>query len=106
MDWYILNDDKTVTKLPAGEYPKLSAFKSLHVGDNVVNDQRISTVFLQLDHAWLPETKPVLFESMIFNGEHDQYQRRYYTYDEALEGHKKLVQALEEERHPDYYFND
>ena len=49
---------------------------------------------------------PVLFESMIFGGEHDEYQRRYCTYDEALEGHNNLVKALEEERHPDFYFND
>lgn len=106
MDWYTLNEDKTFTKLPKGEYPKLSAFKSLHVGDDTISDQRISTVFLQLDHNWDPDGEPVLFESMIFRGKHDQYQRRYHTYDEALEGHNNLVKALEEERHPDFYFND
>ena len=51
-------------------------------------------------------SNPILFESMIFNGTNDEYQRRYYTYDEALKGHNNLVKALEEERHPDFYFND
>jgi hypothetical protein len=34
---------------------------------------------------------PILFETMIFGGEHDQYQDRYATRDEALEGHKKAL---------------
>lgn len=113
MNYYHLNEDKTVTRLPEGEYPKLGEFKELnkHVGNSFIGEQRLSTVFLHFDHGLnfgspLESFTPVLFESMIFGGANDEYQRRYCTYDEALEGHNNLVKALEEERHPDFYFND
>ena len=46
----------------------------------------VSTVFLGLDHAFDGGT-PLLFETMIFGGEHDEYQERYATWDEAEAGH-------------------
>lgn len=113
MTWYILNEDKTFTALPDGEYPKLGAFKEpiKHIGYTTIEDEKISTVFLHFDHSLdfiTPKepSKPVLFESMIFGGLYNDYQRRYHTYDEALEGHKNLVKALEEGKDPDFYFND
>jgi hypothetical protein len=48
----------------------------------------VSTVFLGLDHSF-GEGPPQLFETMIFGGEHDEYQERYSTWDEAEAGHKK-----------------
>lgn len=114
MTWYQLNKDKTVTKLPVGVYPEEAMQDNTkRVGLNLVGDSRISTVFLFLDHGLSfgraesdDEHIPILFESMIFGGPHEDYQRRYSTYDEALQGHNNLVRALEEERHPDFYFND
>ena len=47
---------------------------------------KVSTVFLVVDHAW--EGGPLLFETMIFGGEHDEYQWRYSTWDEAVVGHE------------------
>jgi len=54
---------------------------------------RVSTVFLGLDHSYCYDEvhEPVLFETMIFGGKYDQYQDRYCTWDEAIEGHKKAV---------------
>lgn len=49
-------------------------------------DCRVSTVFLGLDHAF-GDGPPVLWETMIFGGEHDGYQRRYTTREAALDGH-------------------
>lgn len=50
----------------------------------------VSTIFLGLDHSFggLP---PILFETMIFGGEHDQYQDRYATWEEAEAGHLRAV---------------
>lgn len=50
----------------------------------------VSTVFLGLDHNW-NDGKPILFETMIFGGKHDQEQRRYCTYEEAEQGHEDIV---------------
>lgn len=47
---------------------------------------RVSTVFLGLDHQF-GKGPPILFETMIFGGEHHHYQRRYHTWAEAVNGH-------------------
>jgi hypothetical protein len=57
------------------------------VGRDQFGDVSVSTVFLGMDHSFSGGT-PVLFETMIFGGEHDQYQERYCTWDEAEKGHQ------------------
>jgi hypothetical protein len=57
----------------------------------------ISTVFLGLDHNW-GDGNPILYETMIFGGKHDEYQERYCTKEEALEGHKKAVRMVKDDR--------
>lgn len=51
---------------------------------------RVSTVFLGLDHSFEGELL-TLFETMIFGGKHNAYQKRYTTLKEAEEGHKVAV---------------
>jgi len=53
----------------------------------------VSTVFLALDHAF-GNHGPVLFETMIFGGQHDEFQERYHTYEEAEDGHWIIVNLL------------
>lgn len=48
----------------------------------------VSTVFLGLDHSF-GGSVPVLWETMIFGGEHDGYQDRYTSHDAAMIGHEK-----------------
>ena len=57
------------------------------VGKDQFNGVSVSTVFLGMDHSFNGGT-PVLFETMIFGGEYDQYQERYCTWDEAEKGHQ------------------
>lgn len=70
-----------------------------HVGDTLVRvpfkKVRVSTVFLALDHRF-DEGTPILFETMIFGGRHDQYCERYATWEEAEEGHKRIVKQCKE----------
>jgi len=72
--------------------------KNLETGDRIVKqenigDVRVSTVFLGIDHNF-GEGEPLLFETMIFGGEHDQYQDRCFTWEQAEEMHKKAVKLL------------
>lgn len=53
-------------------------------------DYEVSTVFLGFDHAHFGGP-PLLFETMIFGGNHDDFQRRYSTWDEAAVGHANAV---------------
>ena len=52
----------------------------------------VSTVFLGLDHRFGDDGPPVLFETMIFGGEHDNDAARCCTWDEALAQHERLKQ--------------
>ncbi len=68
-----------------------------HVALDVIGDVRVSTVFLGLDHAFGGPV-PVLWETMIFGGEHDGYCDRYVSRDDALVGHATAVRMIR--RHP------
>lgn len=50
-------------------------------------DVSVSTLFLGLDHSF-GGGPPVLWETMIFGGEHDQYQERYTSREDAIAGHR------------------
>jgi hypothetical protein len=60
-------------------------------------DAVVSTVFLGLNHAYLPDAPPLLFETMVFADAYpaiDQEQRRYTTWDEAMRGHRAIVAEI------------
>lgn len=48
----------------------------------------VSTVFTGINMNY-HDGPPLTFETMIFGGKHDQYQERYATAAQAIEGHKK-----------------
>ena len=54
------------------------------------DDGFVSTVFLGLDHRFGPG-EPVLWETMIFGGPHNEYQKRYTSRATAELGHRKAV---------------
>ena len=56
------------------------------VADTEKDGVRISTVFLGIDHSF-DGGKPLLFETMIFGGEHSDCQWRYETWKDAEIGH-------------------
>lgn len=59
----------------------------------VAKGVEVSTVFLGLDHNFRGGD-PILFETMIFGGARDQEQERYHTWDEAAEGHERIVASF------------
>jgi len=58
------------------------------VAKDEIGNVCVSTVFLGINHSLLQNEAPLLYETMIFNGEHDGYQMRYSTHEDALAGHK------------------
>jgi len=73
--------------------PDRKAVKQQHIGN-----MYISTVFLGLDHAHGGK-KPILWETMIFGGKHDQYQVRYDSYEDAVKGHKIAVELVKKDKY-------
>jgi hypothetical protein len=61
------------------------------VAKATVSGADVSTVFLGLDHSF-GHGPPLLFETMIFGGERDQYQERYSTLQDAMDGHDRAVE--------------
>lgn len=63
------------------------------VAQDQIGEVKVSTVFLGLDHNW-GDGPPVLWETMIFGGPHDEYQERYTSHDEAVAGHTKALELV------------
>lgn len=57
------------------------------VGRDERDGVTVSTVLLVISHQWDDAGPPVIFETMIFGGDHDEYQERYCTLAEAQAGH-------------------
>lgn len=54
----------------------------------------VSTVWLGLDHELCESGPPLIWETMIFGGEHSQNQWRYPSRQAALDDHERIVAAL------------
>lgn len=66
------------------------------VANDNIGDTTVSTVFLGVDHNW-GDGPPILFETKVFGGDHDEWQWRYHTWDEAAQGHAAVVAAVKGE---------
>jgi hypothetical protein len=64
------------------------------IGSTKVGHAWVSTVWLGLDHSF-GRGPPLIFETMIFGGSHDQQMWRYASREAALEGHNRIVICLE-----------
>ena len=66
-----------------------------HIAYDRIGQVQISTIFLCFDHSF-GEGEPVLFETLIIDGEHDQYQERYTNKVAALAGHDQAVALVKD----------
>jgi hypothetical protein len=94
--YYKLNDDKTVSPVRdmmawakrmdfSDDSKRRVAFTDIGRNGNAVE---VSTVFLGIDHNFWDEGPPILFETMVFGGEHDGDQWRCSTWEQALQQHE------------------
>lgn len=95
--WYVLDDDN---KPKIADYLEAAKWRDANpdrhrVGFTKVGRARVSTIFLSIDHNWEgPPAPPVLFETMVFGGRFDGYQRRHETWEQAEQWHAQVVEAL------------
>jgi hypothetical protein len=96
--YYKLDENKNAIPCTLNEWSdqieKMSLNATNHIADNIVEEKRISTVFLGLNHQYMPNRKPLIFETIIFKeGDYTGiYCDRYSTWKEAEEGHQKAIQ--------------
>lgn len=90
---YILDDNDNAVE--CDDLLKWAAWiedADIHVGKTQISeDVKVSTVFLGLDHSF-DDGPPLLFETMVFGGEHDELTRRYSTKEQAVRGHNEVVE--------------
>lgn len=68
------------------------------VRQDTIDGIKVSTVFLGLDYYYGPRSQPhdpILWETMIFGGEHDQYCQRYTSAEDAMAGHMEALKLVE-----------
>lgn len=94
-DHYILDADKRPVCVGVEEWERWFDMANRHVAFTQINSQvEVSTLFLGIDHSFGRPGPPILFETMIFGGEHDQDRWRYSSWDEAKAGHDAVVKRL------------
>ena len=96
--WYSLDkENNPVACVDMGHY---MAWVENNQGQTIVKqdsigDISVSTVFLGLNHSFsTPRNSPILWETMIFGGEFDQYMDRYSSYEDALKGHETAMKLV------------
>lgn len=94
IDNYILKGRTPVIEPDLFKWARWMADNTYTVGREDINDICISTVFLGFDHGHIEGGDPILFETMVFGGRYDRYQRRYSTWEKAEEGHQATVEMV------------
>lgn len=96
MDNYILDEDNDPVReddiVKWAEW--MEGNRARIVDSTHIGSWRVSTVFLGTDHSFVEGEPPVLFETMVFGGPLDGEQERYYTWDLAEAGHRKMVEKV------------
>lgn len=95
---YILEGKRPVKCYDLTEWCKFVENNNRIVKQTHLGKVLISTVFLGLDHRFTGEGPPILFETMIFGGTHNDYQVRYTTWKAAEAGHKRAVDLVRSEK--------
>jgi len=84
------------TPVPCNDLLKWGEFfndqKKRRVAYTELGAVHVSTVFLGLDHGW--GGRPLLFETMVFGGNNWDECERYSTWEEAEQGHQRMVQRV------------
>ena len=91
--YYILKNKKIIEVDSIYEWAASGGSHKRVAFDNF-GDVDVSTIFTGLDMRYNSEGAPLVFETMIFGGEHDQYQKRHTTYEEAEAGHMKACELV------------
>lgn len=95
--YFKLVDRRPVPVDDAVEWSTWFAQADRRVAETWIDDVRISTVFLGLDHNFLDDQDPALFETVAFVGGAANKTRRYFIWEEAEAGHADVVSQIRNE---------
>lgn len=90
-------NNKPVKLLDVSEVEVWLKSKKRLLKRDAVQDYQVSTVFLVMDHSLNileMHSDPILWETMIFGYDDDNYQERYTSYEAAMAGHQRAIDFL------------
>ncbi len=90
---YILDENKNCVPVDLMTWARYFESADRIVRKSDFEGGHVSTVFLGLDHQY-GDGPPLLFETMIFGGPHDQWCERCSTWKEAEAQHEKALLTL------------
>lgn len=64
------------------------------IAHDTVGNVDVSTVFIGIDYSFGRDATPRCWETMIFGGENDNWQRRYNSHADALVGHRQALRYV------------
>ena len=91
--FYVLRDREPVKVDSVEQWAREFEKSDWKVAETKLPGVQVSTVFLGFGHAFAGGP-PLLFETMIFGGKHDEYQARYSTWEEAEKGHEIALKLV------------
>ena len=91
--YYILEGHNVVQIEDVNEWGRFFGSKDRVVAKTDKGEIQVSTVFLGLDHNF-GEGPPLLFETMVFGGEHDGDCERCATWNEAEKQHRRMCEIV------------
>lgn len=94
---YMLVDRRVVVCEDSLEWGMWYSRADCRVEETLIDDVRISTVFLGLDYNTRPTGDPALFETMVFVGDATYHMNRYFIWEEAEAGHAEMVDRIRAE---------
>lgn len=93
IEWY----DRNGKPIDMERWTKLfEDFEYRRIAETHIRDVWVSTVWLGLDHAWLPHNRPLIFETMVFGGDMDGEMGRCGSESEARVMHEEFVKLVKE----------
>ena len=94
--WYTIDENGKHQPATIDEYSAWDVGGKRQIArDELADGVTVSTVFLGLDHQF-GNGPPLLYETMIFGGPHDQWQDRYTSRKDAERGHRAAVRMARE----------
>jgi hypothetical protein len=97
--YYILNPQNEPLEVDLRVWTQWFQTSNRQVDVTRIGEIKISTVFLGLDHNYTKSGPPLVFETLVFGGEHDGYCRRASTWKTAQFEHDFVcINIMNEER--------
>jgi hypothetical protein len=92
---YILKDKIPVQEPNLLKWSEWMSGNDRHVDKTVIGKVLVSTVFVGLNRSFNGSEPTLLFETMVFGGDHDGFMERYHTWEQAQIGHQCAVQMVD-----------